>query len=385
VPKQPSPNFVVQPTPSTYFTTRGNGSEEMNFGAVGEYGETVPNDRFYIHSRAAAPEVDIATWRLHVGGSALAHPRAFTYDELRAFKPVTIRRTLDCGVNCRAFFPKVSPYQSTKWLPVGWTQWHFGAVGAAEWTGTRVKDLLAAAGLGAAANVRFTSLDAIVTDIGLLPYAQVIASDKALADDTLLVYGMNGEPLPIDHGYPVRVLFSGWGGNSSVKWVGRIEAAKEPLPGSHFQVNQVMAGPDYPEAMLGTVGPVRSAFELAENITIQPGDHTLHGRAWSGAGAIDHVDVCIEREVAQGRWVPIWGDSWRTAKLLHKAEPLMWVRFEIDWQHAEPGRYRLMTRATDDAGRTQPRPRDVIWNQHGLGYHGHAPLELSVLPMSNFP
>ncbi|MCY1059606.1 molybdopterin-dependent oxidoreductase [Nannocystis sp. SCPEA4] len=385
MPKPPEPNFVVQPTPSTYFTNRGNGSEEMKFGPVAGYGDTVPNDRFYIHSRAAAPKVDVGAWRLHVGGSAIKKARSFRHDELVALAPVTLRRTLDCGVNCRAFFPKVSPYASLKWLPVGWTQWHFGAVGAAEWKGVRVKDVLQAAGLGAAVDVRFTSLDSIVTDIGKLPYAQVVPLAKAIADDTLLVYEMNGQPLPIDHGYPLRVLFSGWGGNTAVKWLGSIEASSEPQPVSHFQINQVMDGPDYPEPMLGTVAPVRSALELNEDLTLQPGDHTLHGRAWSGAGAIDHVDVCIEQEVAPGRWTAIWDPPWRSAKLLHKPEPMMWVRFEVAWENAAPGRYRLMTRATDDAGRTQPRPEDVVWNQHGLGYGGHAPLELSVLPMTNFP
>jgi DMSO/TMAO reductase YedYZ molybdopterin-dependent catalytic subunit len=385
VPPKPAPNYVVQPTPSNYFISRGNGSEEMNFGAAEDYGDYVPNDRMYIHSRAAAPKLDVAAWRLHVGGSAIAEPRSFTYEELRALPSVKLRRVLDCGVNCRAFFPKVSPYKSLKWLPVGWTQWHFGAVGATEWTGVRVKDVLDAAGLGQAADAEFISLDSIATTAGQLPYSQVIAIDKVLADDTLLAYEMAGEPIPIDHGFPLRAIFSGWGGNSAVKWLGRIEVSKDPLPLSHFQRNQVLAGPDYPEEILATVGPVRSALELAENVTVFPGDQTLHGRAWSGAGAIQQVEVCIEREMAPGRWMAVWDPAWRAAKLLHKAEPMMWVRFEIAWKNAEPGHYRLMTRATDDAGRIQPAPEEMVWNQHGLGYNGHAPLELSVSPMSNMP
>lgn len=385
MPPKPPPNYVVQPTPSAYFISRGNGSEEMNFGAAPEYGELVPNDRMYIHSRAAPPPIDLTTWRLHVAGSAVAKPRAFTYDELLAFPAVTCRRVLDCGVNCRAFFPRVSPYQSIKWLPTGWTQWHFGAVGATEWTGLRVKDLLDAVGLGPAANAQFTSLDAVATEAGDLPYSQVIAIDKVLADDTLLAYRMRDEPLPIDHGYPLRAIFSGWGANSAVKWLGRIEVSQEPLPLTHFQRNQVLAGPDYAEPILATVGPVRSAFELAEDITLGPGDRTLHGRAWSGAGAIEQVEVRIDRQVAQDRWAPIWEPGWRSAKLLHAPEPMMWVRFEVTWKDAEPGRYRLMARASDDAGRVQPRPEAMVWNQHAVGYNGHAPLELSVLPQSNMP
>jgi DMSO/TMAO reductase YedYZ molybdopterin-dependent catalytic subunit len=383
--KKPNPNFVVQPTPSTHFTHRGNGSEEMNFGAVAEYGDIVPNDRLYIHNRAHPPLIDIATWRLEITGSALTRPRSLSYDEILALPPVTLRRTLDCGVNCRAFFPKVSPYKSLTWLPIGWTQWHFGAVGTADWTGVRVKDVLDAAGVGRAANARFTGLDSIRVESGRMPYSQVISMEKVLASDTILAYRMNGEELPVDHGYPVRALFSGWGGNTAVKWLGSIEVSAEPLPLSHFQENQTLVGPDYPEPSLLTVGPVRSALELAENATILPGDHTLHGRAWSGAGAIDRVDVCLERLIAQDTWAPVWDPPWREAKLLNRSEPMIWVRFEVTWEGAEPGHYRLMTRATDEEGRTQPRPEDMIWNEHGVGYNGHAPLELSVLPLSEMP
>lgn len=383
--KKPEINFVIQPTPSTYFTHRGNGSEEMNFAAAASYGETVPSDRLYIHNRALPPQIDFKTWRLELTGSGIARPRSFTYEDILALPSVTCRRTLDCGVNCRAFFPKVSPYKSLTWLPIGWTQWHFGAVGAADWTGVRMKDLLDAVGVGRAANAKFTSLDSIPVEGKKLPYSQVIAVEKLLADDSLLAYRMNGEDLSIDHGYPLRAIFAGWGGNTAVKWLGSIEVSAEPLPLTHFQQNQVLVGPDYPEAVLPTAAPVRSALELNEGATLLTGDHTLRGRAWSGAGAIEHVDVCLERLVAPETWAPVWEPPWRRAKLLNKAEPMMWVRFEVSWEGAAPGRYRLMTRATDDEGRTQPRPEDMIWNQHGVGYNGHAPLEVTVLPVSNMP
>jgi DMSO/TMAO reductase YedYZ molybdopterin-dependent catalytic subunit len=248
-----------------------------------------------------------------------------------------------------------------------------------------MKDVLDAAGLGRAANARFTSLDSIVVEGGKLPYSQVISIEKVLADDTILAYRMSGADLPIDHGYPVRAVFSGWGGNTAVKWLDRIEVSAEPLPLTHFQKNQVLAGPDYPEPILPTAAPVRSALELNENVTILPVDHTLHGRAWSGAGAIDRVDVCLERLIAPDTWAPVWSPNWRKAKLLHKAEPMIWVRFEVSWEGAVPGQYRLMSRATDDKGRSQPRPEDVLWNQHGVGYNGHAPLEVAVLPLSDMP
>lgn len=372
------PNFVVEPTASTHFANRGNGAEEMKWGAAAEYGETVPNDRFYVHNRSRAPEIDVDAFRLEIRGSGVTRPRAFTYEEILALPPVTCRRTLDCAANCRAFFPKVAPRESVVWPPIGFTQWHFGAVGAAEWTGARMKDLLALAGLGRAVDVRLTALDSIAVPGGKLPFSQVIALDKVLANDTLLAYRMNGETLPVDHGFPVRAIFSGWGGNTAVKWLGSVEVSADPLPLSYFQEQERLIGPEYPEPEILTVGRVRSAIELDADVTLSPGDHTLRGRAWSGAGAIERVDVCVERLVAPSTWIAVWDPAWREAVFLHDPEPFTWVRFEISWEGVEPGYYRLMSRATDEDGNTQPRPEDVPWNEHGVGYHGHAPLGVAV-------
>ena len=378
--KKRAPNFVVKPTPSRYFTHLENGAEEMKWGPVASYGDTVPTKRFYVHNRGGAPRIDVNTWRLDVTGSGVASPRSFSYDDLLALPAVTVRRVLDCGSNCRAFFPKIAPYKGETWLPVGSVQWHFGGVGAAEWTGARVKDVLDAAGLGRATSAALTALDCIVSGGAEHRYSQVVPVEKLLADDSLLVYRMNGEVLPVDHGFPVRALLSGWSGNTAVKWLGSIEVSVEPLPLSYFQKRQTIAGPDHPVPYVLTTGPVRSALELDADMTLHSGDHVLHGRAWSGAGAIERVEVSLEKLVARDTWRPVWAPQWQDAELLHRAEPMMWVRFEVTWEGAEPGYYRLMTRATDETGNVQPRPEDVIWNQRGIGYNGHAPLGLTVLP-----
>jgi DMSO/TMAO reductase YedYZ molybdopterin-dependent catalytic subunit len=379
-------NFVVQETPSGYFLHRENGSEEMNWGRVGD-GELTPNDRMYVHSRARPPRIDHRSWRLEVTGDAVGRPRSFTYGDLLAMPSVTLRRTLDCGANCRAFFPKLPPGgNAADWLPIGYTQWHFGAVGAAEWAGVRARDVLAAAGLDSPLDVRFTALDDIVSPTfpgGTGPYSQAIPADQVLRDDTLLAYRMNRTVLPVDHGFPLRLIVSGWGGNTFVKWLGGIEASKRLLGARGPQLNQVLTGPAYAEPVRPTVGRVRSALEQDPGLTLDPGDITLHGRAWSGSGAIRGVDVSVEKLVAPEQWVTVM--PWQPATLLSRPEPFMWVRFEVAWPSVEPGQYRVMSRAADDAGNAQPRPEDVVWNQHGLGYNGHAPLGLVVLPPTDMP
>jgi hypothetical protein len=93
----------------------------------------------------------------------------------------------------------------------------------------------------------------------------------------------------------------------------------------------------------------------------------------------------VEKLVSPGKWVSAWDGTWRTAKLLETPEPYMWTRFEVPWTGVRPGHYRVMSRARDEEGNTQPRPEDVPWNQHGLGYNGHAPLAVTVLPARDEP
>lgn len=385
-------DFVVQATPSWYFTHRENGSEEMRWGPAGraaldgeadEGREFTPNDRMYIHNRARPPEIDRRTWRLRLTGDALTRPRSFTYDELLAMPHVTLKRTIDCA----AFFPELPPGGADgRWLPVAYTQWHFGAVAAAEWTGVRAKDVLAAAGADSPVEVKFTGLDVIHNPDypgGAAHYSEVLPADRVLKDDTLLVYRVNGQDLPVDHGYPLRLLVSGWGANVFVKWLGEIEASTHRIPVTGPQQNQVLRGPAYPRPYHPTVGRVRSAIEHNPEVTLTPGDITLHGRAWSGAGAIQRVDVTVEKLASPGRWVTEL--PWRQATLLNTPEPYMWVRFEVPWRGVKPGQYRVMSRAKDKAGNVQPRPEDVVWNQHGLGYNGHYPLDLIVVPAGDMP
>ncbi len=385
--QHPESELVVKRTPALYFESPDDGAREMRWGPAADYGDTVPNERFYVHNRARPPMIDRRTWRLEVTGDAIGKPRSFSFDELVALPQVTHRRTLDCGANCRAFFPKLPAHRAKDFLPIGFTQWHFGAVGCADWTGVRLSDVLAAAGLGHAVEVLFTGLDAVPVGGGnVVPYEQVIPIDKVLAADTLLAYRMNREELPIDHGFPVRAIFSGWGGNTAVKWVGRIAVSKQKIAYPVFQARQVLTGPDLAKPMLATEGHVRSALELDRNITLPPGDHVLRGRAWSGSGAIDRVDVMIERLAGPGVWrARAGGNGWQEAQLLGKPQPFEWVRFELPWKNVPPGQYRIMTRARDQAGHVQPRPEDVVWNQQGLGYNGHAPLEVAVIPDDRMP
>src|SRR5262245_33923196 len=127
---------TVQPTSSNYFIARSTGSQEMNWSAVSDFGVDGPvdSDRFYIHNRVYPPIVNPETYRLRVDGNAVGVPLALSYRELLDLPCTVLDSVLDCGANGRAFFPKQPPGQSWP-LPVGFTGWQWGAMGAARWEG----------------------------------------------------------------------------------------------------------------------------------------------------------------------------------------------------------------------------------------------------------
>jgi DMSO/TMAO reductase YedYZ molybdopterin-dependent catalytic subunit len=183
---------------------------------------------------------------------------------------------------------------------------------------------------------------------------------KAMADDTLLVFGMNGQDLPPDHGAPVRALVPGWIGVANVKWVGRIEVSEEPLLSDWNTISYVLLGPGYQpdgphKGPVITTQVVKSALELPWPAQLPFGRQTLHGRSWSGQGRIATVEYQIEGEPP----------GWHPARLEPPNEPTAWVRWSFDWD-AHPGQTGIRVRATDDRGNTQPDT--VPFNQQGYLY-----------------
>jgi DMSO/TMAO reductase YedYZ molybdopterin-dependent catalytic subunit len=167
---------------------------------------------------------------------------------------------------------------------------------------------------------------------------------KAL-DDVLLAYEMNGEALPPDHGFPVRLVVPGWVGIASVKWLGRIEVAARPLRSPWSTIWYRMTGHGHPaDAPPLAHQDVKSAFELAWDALVPARvPLTLRGRSWSGRFPIRRVDVSADG-----------GASWSPARLVEPNQAGAWVRWELDWTPSAPGRYELRARATDAGGRVQP-------------------------------
>jgi DMSO/TMAO reductase YedYZ molybdopterin-dependent catalytic subunit len=176
---------------------------------------------------------------------------------------------------------------------------------------------------------------------------------KAL-HDVLLAYEMNGEPLPPDHGHPVRLVVPGWIGIASIKWVGSIEVSDTPLFTPWNTQFYRLFGPDQPaQGRPFNRQVIKSAFELDPGAQLPAGERLrLRGRSWSADGPIRHVDVSTDG-----------GQHWRRARRVGGSEGGAWQRWEVDWRPAA-GAHELLARATDVRGNTQPEV--AAYNE--LGY-----------------
>ncbi|MFI8003171.1 sulfite oxidase [Streptomyces sp. NPDC086010] len=336
------PAGIVKPLPPEVFTVRGTNAE-TNFGALRGTGLLTPADRFFVRNHTATPLIDAADWRLTVWGDGLQDgPVDFTYEALRALPSVSRTAFVECAGNGRSFFTSQQGQQ------VSGTAWTLGAIGTARWRGVRLAEVLRAAGIGRnAVDVLPRGLDAEVvsdgTNLGRVRRPLPVA--KAL-DDVILAYEMNGEPLPPDHGAPVRLIVPSWVGIANIKWVGDIEVSAEPLLTPWNTGLYRLFGPGHPpegSAPL-TRQTLKSAFELAPGASFAARRrHLLTGRSWSGGAPVRRVEVSTDG-----------GAVWRRARLRDEPRAGSWVRWTADWVPRTTGPGVLLARATDRSGRTQP-------------------------------
>jgi DMSO/TMAO reductase YedYZ molybdopterin-dependent catalytic subunit len=273
----------------------------------------------------------------------------------------TVRVTLECAGNGRA---ALAP------RPVS-QPWLAGAVGTAEWTGVPLTDLLRdASPTSRAVDVAFTGADHGFERGVEQDYERALSLADALADDVLVAYEMNGAPLPVQHGYPVRLVVPGWYGMAHVKWLTGITVVDEPFEGYQNLAYRLRQETDEPGEPVTWIEP-RALLQppgfpdfMSRARVVRPGSVTLRGRAWSGWGEVTRVEVSTDD-----------GAAWRDAVLGAGHGRWAWREFSHDWA-AEPGRHRLRVRAHDATGRVQPL--DPGWNRGGFTNNADQPVDVLV-------
>ena len=307
-------------------------------------GIVTPNRLFFMRNRFRIPEVDSDTWRLTLSGE-VAKEMSLSYLDLMAMPSTSLLVTTECAGNGR---------KSMQPAPEG-EPWQHGAVSTAEWTGVPLHALLDKAGVRpSAGEVVFEGRDrGPVGEAGEeVPFARSLPIDKAMHRDTLLAYRMNGEPLPVAHGFPVRLVVPDWYGMASVKWLSEIRVAAESFRG-FFQVERyVMIGDSFDPPVQLTDAAVRSVIvSPGRHQRLQTGSHVIRGFAWSGNGLLQ-VEVSADG-----------GDTWRQAEWTSPRQAHAWRSWQCTWELRACGSTELQSRATDTQGTVQPR--ESTWNQFG--------------------
>lgn len=301
-----------------------------------------PTPAHYRRNHFPYPDMDVSGWRLPITG-AVDRPIEVTLADLRALPRRSSTVLLECAGHRRTEFHP----------PVSGVQWGLGALSQAEWTGVSLCDVLVGAGVSPEAlEIVFHGADR--GTFGTLPGEHTFSRStpiiKALHPDTLLAFEMNGEPLPREHGAPVRALVPGWYAMDSVKWLTAIEVVTEPFQGPFQELDYRFQAVDDPG--IGTridEMPIHSLFvSIVDGETLPSGPLEVSGIAWSGVG-VAAVDVRVDAR------------DWQPAKIVTSG-----AYQRVRWSTTvdlEPGRTRIEVRATDPRGRVQPEV--PIWNRRG--------------------
>ena len=296
------------------------------------------------------PRVDPSAWQLVIGGH-VRQPLTVTLDDLKRRPAVTRAVTLECAGNGRA---NLSP------RPVS-QPWLFEAVGNAEWTGTPLRSLLEAAGpLEGAVEVVFTGIDRGVQGGVEQHYERSLTMAEANREEVFLAYAINGQPLPPQHGFPLRLVVPGWYGMTHVKWLRSITVVTQPFRGYQqepaYHITSTWDELGEPVTRIlprSLMVPPGIPHFLPRTRQLGLGTCILEGRAWSGRGRIVRVEVSTDG-----------GGSWANAELGEDGGEFAWQSWRHAWDVDRAGEYELCCRATDAAGNLQPLT--APWNAHGV-------------------
>lgn len=322
---------------------------------------TTPAGHFYARNHGNIPEVDPRGYSLSVSG-LVDRPLSLSLEEVRdGFPSETVTATLYCAGNRREGLAEVAP------IP-GETPWGAGAVGNARWTGVPLREVLRSAEIGDdARHAAFLGLD----DAGGTSFGGSIPVGKAMSPEVILAYEMNGEPLPPEHGFPLRVVVPGYIGARSVKWISEIELRATPSD-NRYQAKEYRMFPPNASAEQAGVSEGIMLGELPVNAVIcapEDGEALAAGPVTVRGYAITGGDRRIERVDVSADGGETWAQADPTEESRHRGTWHFWeARLDLP-----PGIHRIFVRALDSAANTQPEDPRGVWNFKGYlnnSWHG---------------
>ena len=333
--------------------------------------DITPLDVFYSRNHGPIPDVDPKAWRLQIDGLVTA-PMEVTLADLRdRFDGHEVHATLQCAGNRRVGFNAVREIEDED-------PWGAGATSTATWRGVRLADVLGHAGVSTAdgLHVAFAAPDVSALASPEQRYGSSIPLRKALSDEVLLAWEMNGEPLPRIHGGPVRVVVPGYIGARSVKWVNEIRVQAGPSD-NYFQATAYrVLPPDFDPDAAGH-GDGISLTSVALNCDIlvpdagaemPAGPLNVRGYAFAGDDRdVTRVDVSIDD-----------GATWSQAELAPARSRWTWSLWSIAVDVQRPGPMTITARAWDSTGALQPESAAALWNPKGYVNNSWASVQVTV-------
>lgn len=316
-----------------------------------------PNDLFFVRNNGIPPaKVDLNTWTLSIEGESARQKKTYTLAELKSkFKQYTYNLTLECGGNGRKEF---NP-------PAKGNQWSTGAVGCAAWTGIRLKDVLNDVGIkNNAVYIGYYGKDTHISGSDKVVISRGVPIEKAMQDESLIAWAMNGQDIPMLNGYPLRLVFGGYPASCSGKWLHKIVVRDQVHDGPKMtgQSYRVPCKPVAPGTKVADKDmciieamPVKSLITFPKSGATLPLAKQLpiRGHAWAGAKSIKKMEYSID-----------FGMTWQTCNLTKAENRFAWQHFDAKVSFPEDGYYEVWARATDSEGIAQPMLLPG-WNPRG--------------------
>ena len=322
--------------------------------------DVTPAKYLFVRNNGTPPatdNIDPDAWKLEISGESALRPVTLSIGELKQrFKQYSYQLQLECGGNGRSEFVP----------PAHGNQWTVGAVGCPEWTGVRVRDVLDFVGVGDdAVYLAYYGADTHLSgDPTKAPISRGVPIHKALENESLIAWAMNGEDIPALNGYPLRLVCAGWPGSVSGKWLRKLLVRNivhdgEKMTGDSYRVpcKPVAPGSEVPEDQMCIIEslPVKSLVTFPRSGIEHPLATRLavRGHAWAGDRSVKAVHVSVD-----------FGATWQKAKLRAPANRLAWQHWDTEVEFPQTGYYEVWARATDSTGRSQPMVLPG-WNPKG--------------------
>ncbi|MFT6997494.1 MAG: sulfite oxidase [Cryomorphaceae bacterium] len=317
-----------------------------------------PIDKMFVRNNGLVPtDLNAEEWTLTIEGESVPNPRTYTLAELKSkFKHYTYALVLECGGNGRS---EMNP-------PATGNQWSYGAVNCGKWTGIRLRDILEDVGISDdAVYVGYYGTDKHLSgDSKKVVISRGVPIDKAMEDETLIAFALNGQEIPIVHGYPLRLVVGGWPASVSGKWLNKLvvrdkvhDGPKMEAPSYSVPKHPVAPGTEVPkeDMMIIESMPVKSVITYPKTGALVKNGQEIkvRGHAWAGDLKVAKVEISTD-----------YGQAWESVNLKGPINRLAWQDFNTSVVFKESGYYEIWVRATDENGKSQPM---VVpgWNPRG--------------------